>query len=326
MTLFHLFDSLAQHDADIHDRVSTRRASIKHLSDVGRKAGMTSLALFLGGVLQQAYAGGNRTTAVSAVVDTVKFAYQLEKAELGLYTQARALGTFSAANRAALDVIFANEDGHVAALAATLKNLGLSDADLANPMMFPPRTADLTGSANATMTPLEPNALTDEMACISVLCGSEENGGRAYRGNAYTLKSNPDVLQAALQIHSVETCHATHWREVLGRMVWIQTGDLTQAPNFKVPAMVYAKTGTTTNGLEYPNESNATQAGKAGSVFGVSADRVAVRRGSRHGRRDGAGAAVRLQAADVGFRRSVSPPVLSRLAASPSARKGRRVG
>ena len=42
----------------------------------------------------------------------------------------------------------------------------------------------------------------------------EDTGVRAYKGQAARLVSNNDVLQAALQIHSVEARHAAHIRQM----------------------------------------------------------------------------------------------------------------
>jgi rubrerythrin len=45
----------------------------------------------------------------------------------------------------------------------------------------------------------------------------EDTGVRAYKGQAANLMSKPDLLTAALQIHSVEARHASEVRRLRGQ-------------------------------------------------------------------------------------------------------------
>jgi hypothetical protein len=94
----------------------------------------------------------------------------------------------------------------------------------------------------------------------------EDTGVRAYKGQAGRLINNNDVLQAALQIHSVEARHASHIRQMrrnLGQL--IPTGVTLQ------PWITQAQTGIETGNaganaaiqLSYNGENNTTQANVA---------------------------------------------------------------
>ena len=89
----------------------------------------------------------------------------------------------------------------------------------------------------------------------------EDTGVRAYKGQAPNLISNDVVLQAALQIHSVEARHASQVRRLRGQKGWIvadQTGGL--------PAGTEAI---------YVGEANTTQAGvNVTTVTTVAAEQV----------------------------------------------------
>ena len=57
-------------------------------------------------------------------------------------------------------------------------------------------------------------AATNYGVMLAVAQAFEDTGVRAYKGQAPRLISNNDVLQAALQIHSVEARHASHIRQM----------------------------------------------------------------------------------------------------------------
>jgi hypothetical protein len=59
------------------------------------------------------------------------------------------------------------------------------------------------------------NALVNDYPLfLAVAQTFEDTGVRAYKGQAPALMSNNEVLQAALQIHSVEARHASHIRQM----------------------------------------------------------------------------------------------------------------
>lgn len=86
----------------------------------------------------------------------------------------------------------------------------------------------------------------------------EDTGVRAYKGQAGNVASNKGVLQAALQIHSVEARHASQVRRMRANKGWIELKD-----GGKMPAA--------TNAV-YAGEENITQAGfNTSTLFGAPA-------------------------------------------------------
>ena len=84
----------------------------------------------------------------------------------------------------------------------------------------------------------------------------EDTGVRAYKGQAANLMSQPDILTAALQIHSVEARHAAEVRRLRGLDGWIigTIGNLPAAVN----AAVY---GPGNPPADFPAEDNTVQGG-----------------------------------------------------------------
>lgn len=66
----------------------------------------------------------------------------------------------------------------------------------------------------------------------------EDTGVRAYKGQAGNLMSAPDLLKAALQIHSVEARHASEVRRMRGLKGWI-TGNMRGAGMPEATQVVY---------------------------------------------------------------------------------------
>ena len=87
----------------------------------------------------------------------------------------------------------------------------------------------------------------------------EDTRVRAYKGQAANLISTPDLLTAALQIHSVKACHASEVRRLRGLKEWI-TGNERGA---RMPAATQAV---------YDGEQVTTQAGyNTATFFGAAA-------------------------------------------------------
>ena len=86
----------------------------------------------------------------------------------------------------------------------------------------------------------------------------EDTGVRAYKGQAGNVASNKGVLQAALQIHSVEARHASQVRRMRANKGWIELKD-----GGNMPAATDAV---------YAGEENITQAGfNTSTLFGAAA-------------------------------------------------------
>ena len=71
----------------------------------------------------------------------------------------------------------------------------------------------------------------------------EDTGVRAYKGQAGNVMSNKDILQAALQIHSVEARHASQVRRMRANKGWIELANCGNMP--AATNAVYAGEGVT---------------------------------------------------------------------------------
>jgi hypothetical protein len=126
-------------------------------------------------------------------IGILNYALTLEYLETTFYEEVVKSGLFKGKELAVLKVFGSEEAQHVEALAGTVKKLGGKPA--AKPK---------------TEFPLE-NA-----KAVAELAGTVENlGAAAYLGQAANIES-PEVLAAALSIHSVEARHAATLNTLLG--------------------------------------------------------------------------------------------------------------
>jgi rubrerythrin len=118
-------------------------------------------------------------------IGILNYALTLEYLEAGFYAKVGKSGLFKGAELAALKKFGEEEQEHVEALTATVKKLGGKPAPEPK-AEFPLKSAK----------------------SVAELAGTVENlGAAAYLGQAGNIKS-PEVLAAALSIHSVEARHA----------------------------------------------------------------------------------------------------------------------
>jgi len=115
----------------------------------------------------------------------VNYALTLEYLEAAFYTEVAASGLFKGADLALIEEFGKNEAEHVTALTSTVKTLG------GKPAPAPKTQFDLTDAATVLQTAAD----------------VENLGAAAYLGQAAAIES-PDVLAAALSIHTVEARHA----------------------------------------------------------------------------------------------------------------------
>jgi len=158
---------------------------------------------------------GQGPSLPGSVVDVLNFALTLEELEAEFYTRGVAAGgaLFSASYpRDVFDQIRKHEEAHVAFLRQTLGSRAIAKP-----------TFDFT--AGGALADVFSNAQT----FMGVAQQFEDTGVRAYKGQAATLMPAPDVLEAALRIHSVEARHAAEVRRVRRQKGWISgnvPGDL----------------------------------------------------------------------------------------------------
>lgn len=123
----------------------------------------------------------------------VNYALTLEYLEAAFYADVVKSGLFTGDDLALIKAIGENEQDHVDALSATAKKLGGPPAE-----------------APKTEFPLE-----DAQSVLELAATVENLGAAAYLGQAAAIK-DPDVLAAALSIHTVEARHASALNTLTG--------------------------------------------------------------------------------------------------------------
>jgi len=139
-------------------------------------------------------------------VGILNYALTLEYLEAGFYAAVAESGLFKGTEQDLVETIGGHEQEHVEALLATLKDLGEEPAP-------------------------EPKAefpVDDRETVLKTAAEVENLGAAAYLGQAANIE-NPDILAAALAIHTVEARHAALLNTLIGE-------DPTPDGAFAVPA------------------------------------------------------------------------------------------
>jgi hypothetical protein len=141
----------------------------------------------------------------AVVIGVLNFALVLEEFEVTFYSAGLAApNLIPGPDRPIFERILANETAHRNALRATL-----------GPAARPRPTFDLTGGSGSG-NGFYANGLTDYEVYKAMAQAFEDNGVRAYKGQAPALLPYDDVLTTALTIHSVEARHAAEVRRLRG--------------------------------------------------------------------------------------------------------------
>jgi len=217
MNLFNLFSDIEKNDADADGRFNfTRRKMLKTTSmAVAGTTAFTALAM------NKAFA------ADSSVTEVLNFALTLEYLEAEFYAKALASNLKDDSNFMSYYGLFEeigkHEREHVDFLKTALGSAAVSkpEFDFTAKGMFP-----------------NPFAKENYPVYLTLSQAFEDTGVRAYKGQAANLMSNPDVLQAALQIHSVEARHAGTIRLLRGVTPFANEGN-NDSSNGGAPAAVY---------------------------------------------------------------------------------------
>ncbi len=255
MNLQNIVSEIEKADPEVYSRLDTRRKVMHRFSFIGKTLALAAVPSAIGSLFNKAY--GQTTSDVN---DALLFAYLLENLEAEFYKKVVAtftvIGVPAGPAQAALTTIRDHEVAHVAFLKTVLQSMNVT---------VPTYTAasfDFSGGKGTGTGPFAA-AATNYGVMLAVAQAFEDTGVRAYKGQAPRLINNNTVLQAALQIHSVEARHASHIRQMrrnLGQL--IPTGVLVQ------PWITQAQTGIETgNGganaaiqLIYNGENATTQA------------------------------------------------------------------
>ncbi|MDH6252072.1 hypothetical protein M2347_001799 [Chryseobacterium sp. H1D6B] len=253
MNILKLLDKLS--DDSFFTKETSRLESLTNISSFGKKAAIAAVPLGLGSLLatpakaaENTSAAGPGTTMKTALTDALQLALTLEYLEDEYYrTGIAAANLIPTADKVVFMQISKHETAHVAFLKSTLTSLGT--APIAKPNF------DFTAGGNFS-------PFTDYNQFLILSQAFEDTGVRAYKGQAGNVMSNPAVLQAALQIHSVEARHASQVRRMRANKGWIEL-----ANGGNMPAA--------TNAV-YAGEDNTNQAGyNTATAFGAAAGSAA---------------------------------------------------
>lgn len=188
----------------------SRRDSLGQFGALGKGLATAALPFGLGAIAMNSNKANAASSAfLSAAAETptqaLQLALTLEYLEEEFYKTAMDItGFIPQEDRAVFAQILQHESDHVAYL-----QRGLGNNAPAKP------TFDFTvGDTFPTFT--------DYPTFLALAQAFEDTGVRAYKGQAGNLISEPGLLQAALQIHSVEARHASMVRRIRGEKGWIE--------------------------------------------------------------------------------------------------------
>ncbi len=197
-------------DDNLLNGKGSRRESLSQFSKIGSNAAKAAIPFGLASVLfsQKANAAttaASMATAAGTPISALQLALTLEYLEDEFYAMALDTnGLIPAEDRAIFEQIGQHESAHVQFLMSAL-----GDDAPEKP------TFDFTvGGAF--------NTFSDYPTFLALSQAFEDTGVRAYKGQAGNLITTPDLLTAALQIHSVEARHASQVRRLRGYKGWIQ--------------------------------------------------------------------------------------------------------
>ena len=260
MNVKNLLHEIEKVDPEVYDRLDSRRNVMQRFSFIGKTLALAAMPSALGTMFKKAYGQTN-----SDVQDVLLFAYLLENLEAEFYKRVVSsfalIGVPAGAAQTALTTIRDHEIAHVNFLKTVLNSLGV------NAPTYTAASFDFTGGNGSGTGPFAP-AFTNYGVMLAVAQAFEDTGVRAYKGQAPRLINNNDVLQAALQIHSVEARHASHIRQMRRNL---NSGSLIPSGVTLQPWITGAQSGIDTGNaganaaiqMIYAGEETATQGGVA---------------------------------------------------------------
>lgn len=203
MNILKFIESFA--NEELMQSKGSRRDGIGKISQLGKNLALAAIPFGLSSLTNQAYAAKIKPTPANPI-GALQLALTLEYLEKEYYIMGLESGVIPPGGRdeKVFMQISAHETDHVDFLIA-----GLGAANF-----VPKPTFDFTvGGAF--------NPFGDYPTFLALAQAFEDTGVRAYKGQAGNLISTPDLLTAALQIHSVEARHASEVRRLRGLRGWI---------------------------------------------------------------------------------------------------------
>lgn len=148
---------------------------------------------------------GQSAALPQQIVDVLNFALTLEELEAEFYTLGnRAKNLIPKETGKVFDTLQDHEQAHVKLLRGVLGKTAIAKPQF-----------DFT--AGGTF----PDVFSNYQTFLALSQAFEDTGVRAYKGQATNLMANGQILQTALQIHSVEARHAAMIRRIRGEKEWI---------------------------------------------------------------------------------------------------------
>jgi len=216
MNFLKILDKIANEDFSF--KQTSRAGALSDITAFGKKAAAVAIPLGLAGAMSGTAKAqttttttNNPVTAKSALTDALQLALTLEYLEDDYYTKGLAMsGLIPTADRVIFQQILKHESAHVAFLKSALTNLQVT------PIAKPNFNYTLQGQFSP---------MTSYTQFLILAQAFEDTGVRAYKGQAGNVMSNQTILQAALQIHSVEARHASMVRRIRQQKGWIEGND-----------------------------------------------------------------------------------------------------
>ncbi|CAG4989628.1 hypothetical protein DYBT9275_00330 [Dyadobacter sp. CECT 9275] len=226
MDIFKIIDEFQKIDGDAAGRLEY--ASRRHfMNRIGSKVATVAVPTLFASIINKAYAQS------AAAVDVLNYALTLEYLEDEFYKAGNAAANLiPAEDKAIFTTIGKHETAHVAFL---VKALGAKA--IAKP------TFDFNYAGAFA------DVFTNYKTFVTVSSALEDTGVRAYKGQAGALIADPQILEYALQVHSVEARHAAIARRL--------AASLNGTPAMK--AWITGKEGAVP--AIYAGEDNMTQGG-----------------------------------------------------------------
>lgn len=207
MNILKFIESLA--DESVMEAKGSRRESLGQFSTLGKNLALAAIPFGLAST--SAFAADISPTP-STPIGALQLALTLEYLEKEFYQMALDSGVIPLSENAGRDrKVFEQISKHEASHVTFLIS-GLGGTASANFVSKP--TFDFT--VGGAFSPFN-----DYPTFLALAQAFEDTGVRAYKGQAGNLISTPDLLTAALQIHSVEARHASEVRRLRGLKGWI---------------------------------------------------------------------------------------------------------
>ncbi|GGG49355.1 ferritin-like domain-containing protein [Hymenobacter glacieicola] len=207
MDLLKLISDIEKVDPEVYERLNPRRRVFRHFGLAGKAVTAAMLPGLVSGIFQRAY--GQTTALTPEIIAVLNLALSLEYLEFYFYDSGlkATIPTqlIPATDRPAFETIRNDESGHIKVLREVLGSAAIPDPTVS--------AFDYTGGRGVLPGPFA-TVFTDYKMFLGVAQSFVDTGVRAYKGGAPVLMPNKDILESALNIHSVEARHSSHVRTV----------------------------------------------------------------------------------------------------------------